>query len=48
MFRIGFNRASRIMEQLYEAGCVSGEEGTKPRNILMTLQEFEEYLKEDE
>ena len=48
MFRIGFNRASRIMEQLYETGCVSGEEGTKPRNILMTLQEFETLLNEIE
>ena len=45
MYRIGFNRAARIMEQLAEAGVVGEEEGTKPRKILMTLEEFEDYLK---
>ena len=28
------------------AGVVGAEEGTKPRKILMTLTEFEEYLDE--
>ena len=41
IFRIGFNRAARIMDQLAEVGLVSDEEGTKPRRILMSLQEFE-------
>ncbi len=44
MFKIGFNRAARIMDQLAEAGVVGGEEGTKPREILMTMEEFEKYL----
>ncbi len=44
MFKIGFNRAARIMDQLAEAGVVGGEEGTKPRKILMTMEEFETYL----
>ena len=44
MFKIGFNRAARIMDQLVEAGVVGGEEGTKPRKILMTMEEFETYL----
>ena len=35
-FKIGFNRAARIMDQLCEAGVVGGEEGTKPRNVLMS------------
>ena len=43
-FKIGFNRAARIMDQLCEAGVVGGEEGTKPRKILMTLEEFEQYI----
>ncbi|KIR03416.1 Cell division protein FtsK [Lachnospiraceae bacterium TWA4] len=43
-FRVGFNRAARIMEQLEVAGIVGAEEGTKPRKILMTLEELEEYL----
>ena len=46
MFRIGFNRAARIMDQLCEAGVVGPEEGTKPRKVLMTMEEFEKYLEE--
>ena len=44
IFKIGFNRAARIMDQLEEAGVVGPEEGTKPRRILMNMEEFEEYL----
>ncbi len=43
-FRIGFNRAARIMDQLCEAGVVGPEEGTKPRTILMSMEQFENYL----
>ena len=43
-FKIGFNRAARIMDQLEEAGVVSGENGTKPREVLMSEEQFEEYL----
>ena len=43
-FKVGFNRAARIMDQLEEAGVVGPEEGTKPRKILMSLAEFEEYV----
>lgn len=43
-FRIGFNRAARIMDQLEEAGVVGPELGTKPRTVLMTATEFEQYL----
>ncbi len=46
-FKIGFNRAARIMDQLCEAGVVGGEEGTKPRKILMNLEEFEQYLNDE-
>ena len=45
-FKVGFNRAARIMEQLSDAGLVGPEEGTKPRKILMSLEEFEQYLQE--
>ena len=44
MFKIGFNRAARIMDQLAEAGVVGPEEGTKPRKVLMTKEEFKEYM----
>ena len=46
VFKIGFNRAARIMDQLEEAGVVGPEEGTKPRRILMSMSEFENYLQE--
>ena len=44
MFRIGFNRAARIMDQLAEAGVVGPEEGTKARKVLMTMDQFEEFM----
>ena len=44
VFKIGFNRAARIMDQLCEAGVVGDEEGTKPRKVLMTKAEFERFL----
>lgn len=44
VYKIGFNRAARIMDQLSDAGVVGPEEGTKPRKILMTAEEFENYL----
>ena len=43
VFKIGFNRAARIMDQLAEAGVVGEEEGTKPRKVLMSMEEFEQY-----
>lgn len=45
-FKVGFNRAARIMDQLSEAGLVGPEEGTKPRKVLMSPEEFEQYLQE--
>ena len=44
VYKIGFNRAARIMDQLCEAGVVGPEIGTKPRQIKMTMEEFETYL----
>jgi len=46
VFKIGFNRAARIMDQLAEAGVVGPEEGTKPRKVLMSMEEFENYIEE--
>jgi len=48
VFKIGFNRAARIMDQLADAGVVGEEEGTKPRKILMTQEQFEAYLNNDD
>ena len=44
MFKIGFNRAARIMDQLCDAGVVGPEEGTKPRKVLMSMEEFQDYM----
>jgi S-DNA-T family DNA segregation ATPase FtsK/SpoIIIE len=44
MLKIGFNRAARIMDSLAEEGVVGAESGTKAREILMTIEEFESYL----
>lgn len=46
VFKIGFNRAARIMDQLCEAGVVGEEEGTKPRKVLMGMEQFEQYIEE--
>ncbi len=44
--QIGFNRAARIMDQLCQYGVVGEEEGTKPRKILMSPEQFEQLLDE--
>ena len=44
LLKIGFNRAARIMDQLCEYGVVGEAEGTKARNVLMTMEEFEQLL----
>ena len=46
VYKIGFNRAARIMDQLCEAGVVGPEEGTKPRKVLMSMEEFDQYVEE--
>ena len=35
------------MDQLCEAGVVGEEEGTKPRKVLMSMEEFERKLEEE-
>ena len=44
VYKIGFNRAARIMDQLCAAGVVGPEEGTKPRKVLMTMEEFDSFI----
>ncbi len=43
-FGIGFNRAQRIVELLEEQGIVSKNEGTKARQVLVTMAELENML----
>jgi S-DNA-T family DNA segregation ATPase FtsK/SpoIIIE len=39
-FRIGYNRASRLMEELEARGIVGPEDGVKPRKVLITREEY--------
>jgi S-DNA-T family DNA segregation ATPase FtsK/SpoIIIE len=41
-FRIGYNRAARLMEELEEKGIVGPEDGSKPRKVLMTYYQWQE------
>ncbi len=43
-FKIGFNRAGRILDQMCEAGIVGPAEGTKPRAVLVTMEELDLML----
>lgn len=44
-FRIGFNRACKLMEELENLGVVSSENGTKPREILIGVEEYKKLFK---
>ena len=48
MFKIGFDRAAKIMDQLTDAGIVGAEKGTAPRKVLMSMNQFEEFFKNAE
>ncbi len=39
--RIGFNRASRIMDELEERGIISAKDGSKPRQVLVNKEEID-------
>ncbi len=45
VFKIGYNRAARIVDQMEANGVVGPDEGTKPRRVLMSETALEEFLK---
>jgi S-DNA-T family DNA segregation ATPase FtsK/SpoIIIE len=40
--KLGYTRAARLMDMLQEQGVVGTYEGSKPRQVLLTLEEFNE------
>jgi len=41
-FRIGYNRAARLVDEMEERGMIGPSRGSKPREVLITREEFEE------
>ena len=41
-FKVGYARAGRIIDQMEERGVISGYQGSKPREVLMTLDRLKE------
>ncbi len=47
-FKIGYQRAARLVDRMEEQGIIGPYEGTKPRQVLMSRQEFNEMLLNEE
>lgn len=47
-FSVGFNRAGRIMDQMEQAGFIGPQEGSKPRQVLISMDEFRAIFGDDE
>ncbi len=41
-FKVGYARAGRIIDQMEEKGVISGYQGSKPRQVLMSKEKWEE------
>ena len=39
-FRIGYNRAARIIDEIEEKGIIGPSDGSRPRQLLMTEDEY--------
>ena len=42
-FRVGYNRAARIMDQLEARGVIGPQDGARPRKVLISEEEFTEH-----
>jgi len=42
--KLGYSRASRLIDQMEERGIVGPFEGSKPRQVLITKQEWQEMM----
>ncbi|TGB04026.1 DNA translocase FtsK [Halobacillus salinus] len=43
-FKVGYNRAARLIDQMEDYGIISEQKGSKPRDILMNEQQIEELM----
>ncbi|WP_339251056.1 DNA translocase FtsK [Sporosarcina sp. FSL W8-0480] len=43
-FSIGYNRAAKLMDRMEELGFISEQKGSKPRDVFLTENDFEQYL----
>ena len=41
-YRVGYNRAARMIDEMEERGIIGPFEGSKPRRVLITKEELEE------
>lgn len=46
-YSVGFNRAGRIMDQMERAGFIGPQDGSKPRQVLITMEQFNAIFGED-
>ena len=46
-YSVGFNRAGRIMDQMERAGFIGPQEGAKPRQVLITMDEYKAIFGEE-
>ncbi|NAP01016.1 DNA translocase FtsK, partial [Halomonas sp. MG34] len=46
-FKIGYNRAARLIDALEMKGIISGQNGSKPRDVLATKAQIEEWQLND-
>ena len=46
-FRIGYNRAARLMDDLERKGVISSQNGTKPREVLLSKSEIENLVRSE-
>lgn len=46
-YSVGFNRAGRIMDQMEQAGFIGAQEGSKPRQVLITMEEYKAIFGDD-
>lgn len=43
-FKLGYSRAARIVDQMEERGIVGPSEGSKPRQVLITKEQYQQMM----